>query len=578
VDCYRIDDYAEFRFNTQTVAGVATDADAAPTYRIYEENNDTVIATGECAKRDDANTTGYYIARHQCTTAAGFEVGKIYGVRIAATVDGVAGADEIGRFRILPAAVWNALFGGTGYLPADAVALSGDTAAADNAESYFDGTGYAGTNNTIPTVTAITNTVNAAVTSLGNNVITTASITDGAITEAKVADDVNVNVRTITNGAIVAASFAAGALDAVWSTAARTLTAFGTVAADAATAVWGAAIRTLTATSAPTDMAKESTLTAIKGAGWSGSTDTLEAIRDAIPAAAPTVSDIRTELEGVGTHLTTIKAKTDNLPADPAGVSDLPSEPPSAGDIADAVLDEAVGAHTGLIATNLDAKVSEVAGDVDLTPVTDVLTAIKGVGWDDETLVAIQAAIPGAAPSVGDIRTELEGVGTHLTTIKAKTDNLPADPAGVSDLPSEPPSAADIADAVLDEPVGAHTGFIATNLDGKISEIEATVDFAEIQGAGWDADTDTLEEISDAVAAISLAGDLIAFAYTVTRDGVPVEGALVRFCSDAGYLTEVKTGYTNALGVVTMNVPAETYYITVDAPGQARAYDSEVVA
>lgn len=577
MDFYKIDDYAEFRFNTQTLAGVATDADALPTYRIYEENNETAVATGNCAKRDDANTTGYYIVRAQCTAAAGFEVGVTYGVRVAATVDAVAGAEEIGRFRIVPVAVWNALFGGSDYLPVETVELANDaiTAASINDGAITNAKVADDVDVNTKTITAgaivaasfganaitnaavaddvdvnvktvsagaITNTavaddVDVNVKTITANAITSAAINDGAITNAKVADDVDVNVKTITNGAIASASFAAGALDAVWTTAARTLTAFGTVAADAATAVWGAAARTLTATAAPTDMAKESTLTAIKGVGWDD--ETLVAIQAAIPGAAPSVGDIRTELEGVGTHLTTIKAKTDNLPADPAGVSDLPSEPPSAADIADAVLDEPLGTHAGLIATNLDAKVSEVAGDVDLTPVTDVLTAIKGATWDadTDTLEDIRDAIPAAAPS-----------------------------------------AATIVDAVLNEPVGAHTGFIATNLDGKISEIEATVDFAEIQGAGWDADTDTLEEISDAVAAISLAGDLIAFAYTVTRDGVPVEGALVRFCSDAGYETQIKSGYTNALGVVTMNVPAATYYITVDAPGQARAYDSEPVS
>lgn len=44
-----------------------------------------------------------------------------------------------------------------GNIKADALALSGDTVAADNAESFFDGTGYAGTGNTIPTVTTLTN-------------------------------------------------------------------------------------------------------------------------------------------------------------------------------------------------------------------------------------------------------------------------------------------------------------------------------------------------------------------------------------------------------------------------------------
>lgn len=42
-------------------------------------------------------------------------------------------------------------------LPANVVQISGDTTAADNAELFFDGTGYAGTNNVIPTVTNLTN-------------------------------------------------------------------------------------------------------------------------------------------------------------------------------------------------------------------------------------------------------------------------------------------------------------------------------------------------------------------------------------------------------------------------------------
>lgn len=59
---------------------------------------------------------------------------------------------------------------GAGNMKVDVLALSGDTTAADNAESFFDGTGYAGTNNVIPTVTAVT-TVNG----LAANVITAAA-------------------------------------------------------------------------------------------------------------------------------------------------------------------------------------------------------------------------------------------------------------------------------------------------------------------------------------------------------------------------------------------------------------------
>ena len=41
--------------------------------------------------------------------------------------------------------------------PTAGAALTRDSTAADNAEAFFDGTGYAGTGNVIPTVTTLTN-------------------------------------------------------------------------------------------------------------------------------------------------------------------------------------------------------------------------------------------------------------------------------------------------------------------------------------------------------------------------------------------------------------------------------------
>lgn len=61
----------------------------------------------------------------------------------------------------------------------------------------------------------------------------------------------DVNTKTITNGIIAAATFASGALDAVWSTTARTLSTgaivAGTFAANALDAVWSTTSRVLTA-------------------------------------------------------------------------------------------------------------------------------------------------------------------------------------------------------------------------------------------------------------------------------------------------------------------------------------------
>lgn len=117
---YKIDQYFEFTFNTQRFdTGAATDADSTPTYRVYEENSDTVLVSGNCAKRDDSNTTGYYYVRDQCTTANGFEVGKTYEVRIEATVNSVAGAAVVGRFAMIATNTWDSLFGGTAFLDVD---------------------------------------------------------------------------------------------------------------------------------------------------------------------------------------------------------------------------------------------------------------------------------------------------------------------------------------------------------------------------------------------------------------------------------------------------------------------------
>ena len=67
--------------------GVLTDADAVPPYRIYEDETGTAILTGNMAKLDDANTTGFYTELIACTSGNGFENGKTYTVYIEATVD-----------------------------------------------------------------------------------------------------------------------------------------------------------------------------------------------------------------------------------------------------------------------------------------------------------------------------------------------------------------------------------------------------------------------------------------------------------------------------------------------------------
>jgi hypothetical protein len=73
--------------------GVLTDADAVPSYLIYEDETGTAILSGNMAKLDDANTTGFYSELVECSTANGFEEGRSYTIYISAAV----GSDAFGE-------------------------------------------------------------------------------------------------------------------------------------------------------------------------------------------------------------------------------------------------------------------------------------------------------------------------------------------------------------------------------------------------------------------------------------------------------------------------------------------------
>jgi hypothetical protein len=89
---WKIDDYLTFPVNTHTPAtGAATDADAVPTYRVYEDDTGTPIENGSLAKLDDANTTGFYVLRIQLDAATGYEAGKSYTIYVSATVGSIVG-------------------------------------------------------------------------------------------------------------------------------------------------------------------------------------------------------------------------------------------------------------------------------------------------------------------------------------------------------------------------------------------------------------------------------------------------------------------------------------------------------
>lgn len=89
---WKIDDLLTFTANTHTPStGAATDADAVPSYHVYEDETATPIITGTMALLNGANTVGFYSEQITLSAANGFEKGKSYNIYIQAAVGGVLG-------------------------------------------------------------------------------------------------------------------------------------------------------------------------------------------------------------------------------------------------------------------------------------------------------------------------------------------------------------------------------------------------------------------------------------------------------------------------------------------------------
>lgn len=156
---WKINDTLTWTVNTHTAStGAATDADAVPSYRVYEDETGTAILTGNMAKLDDANTTGFYSEQITLSAANGLEKGKSYNIYVSATVDSVVGTDSFG-FQI---------------------------------EAEVDAN---------------------AVSNIGANVITATSIASNAIAAAKIASGAITSAK-FASGAITATAIAADAIGA----------------------------------------------------------------------------------------------------------------------------------------------------------------------------------------------------------------------------------------------------------------------------------------------------------------------------------------------------------------------------
>jgi hypothetical protein len=261
-----------------------------------------------------------------------------------------------------------------------------------------------------------------------------------------------ITVGAIVNGAIAAATFAANALDAAWSTAARTLTA-GT------------------------------NIVLAKGVGLTGLNDiTAQSVWDALTSALSTVGSIGkllvTNIDAAissrmatfvytspdNTSITAIKAKTDNLPAAPASTTNITAGTiTTVTNVTNDVGITQVGADKvwGSAARTLTSFGTLIA-DI-WSYVTRTLTSAVTVG--DVTLAASQ---PNYAPAkAGDAMTlttgERTSIGTSVWASATRTLTAISDSTGITTLLTRIASVLTITGGKVD--VNDKTGFALTTAE-----------------------------------------------------------------------------------------------------------------
>ncbi len=277
------------------------------------------------------------------------------------------------HFTVLPANSFDALVSGSGVgMRSDVQGWLGSAVAAvtNAGVPEVDITHIAGAAVSTSTAQLGVNAVQAGGTAWGSGAITAASIATGAIDADAIADNA-IDSGAIATGAITAGKFAAGAIDAA------------AVAADAgteiATAVWASAARTLTALDEDsTTLDLDAT---IRGAVGMASANLDTQIGD-LPTNAELATALGTADDAVLAQIALVKAKTDNLPTDPADQSLI------------IAATDAIIAAVGDVPTNAElATALGTADDAVLTAIGDLPTnaelATALAGADDAVLSAI---------------------------------------------------------------------------------------------------------------------------------------------------------------------------------------------
>jgi hypothetical protein len=403
----------------------ATDVELGP---FVDDTDGKTAETGLTISQADCQLikNGGAAAQKNDTTSATHLAGGHYKVPLNTTDTNTLGrlrlyVNESGAlpvwrdFMVLPANTYDSLVGGSDYLDVSAVQIAGsavstttaqigvnvvqiseDATAANNAEAFFDGTGYAGTGNTIPTVTTVTNAVSANVTQISGD--STAADNAEAFFDGTGYAGTNNTIPTVTTtgtatavttvnglaaGVITAAAIATGAIDA------------DALAADAGTeigtAVWATAARTLTAATNVTSTGAAVPITA----GGLVSADVTAISTDTTAANNAESFFDGTGYGGANNTIPTVTAVTGNIGGNVAG---------------------SVGSVTGNVGGNVTGSVGSLAAQAKTDVNAEVVDALATDTY------AEPGSVPAATSSIEDKIGWLFMLARNARTTTATTD------------------------------------------------------------------------------------------------------------------------------------------------------------
>lgn len=324
--------------------------------------------------------------------------------------------------------------------------ISGDGTAADNAELFFDGTGYAGG----------TTKLDVNVVTIANNAITAASINADAITNAKIADNA-IAAENIAADAITAAKIANGAIDAA-TFAADVDAEIATMVWNAATASYGGAGtygQAVEDTLADTNELQTNQGNWLTATGFSthSAADVADAVWDEV---------LHTAHEEAGSASVLLQGAT----------------APSAADVADAVWNETLADHLGAGSTGNALNAAGSAGD----PWATALPGAYGAGTAG---LLLGTTIPNAIDAIDNfVDTEIGTLTTELAKVPKSDSNVTWNNTALGSIQTkcgdalaayDPPTNAEMEARTIASANYATASNLSTT-DGKIDSIKTKTD------------------------------------------------------------------------------------------------------